>query len=127
MPALLAAERHHIAVDLTDLPTGPRVRCVSTVTFNCREPGAETFIDCAAQVLSATLNGRTLPAATDGRNTLPGLAEHNSLPVESVQADTAHDAMHNARIWRGAYDQRQNMITRITAATCAHGGPRGVT
>ena len=30
---LLAVERYDIAVDLTDLPTGPQVRCVSTVTF----------------------------------------------------------------------------------------------
>ena len=37
--ALLAVERYDIAVDLTDLPTGPEVRCVSTVTFTCREPG----------------------------------------------------------------------------------------
>jgi hypothetical protein len=32
--ALVAAEGYDIAVDLTDLPTGPQVRCVSTVTFS---------------------------------------------------------------------------------------------
>lgn len=40
--ALVAAEGYDIAAGLTDLPTGPQVRCVSTVTFSCREPGAET-------------------------------------------------------------------------------------
>src|SRR5262249_1585127 len=77
--------------------TGPEVRCVSTVTFSCREPGAETFIECAPRVVSATLNGEPLPAAGDGRITLPHLAAHNSLRVESVQADTTHSAgVHKA-------------------------------
>jgi aminopeptidase N len=95
--ALVAVDRYEVAVDLTGLRTGPQVRCVSTVAFSCREPGAETFIDCAAQVVSATLNGRTLPAAADGRIALPGLAEHNSVRVESVQADTTRSAgVHKA-------------------------------
>ena len=37
--ALLAVDRYDIAVDLTDLPTGPAVRCVSTVEFTAREAG----------------------------------------------------------------------------------------
>jgi aminopeptidase N len=87
--ALLAVERYDVAVDLTDLPTGPQVRCVSTVTFGCREPGGTTFIDCAAEVLSAALNGVPLPPAAEGRIALPDLAGHNVLRVESVQPDTA--------------------------------------
>ena len=86
--ALLSVERYDIDVDLTDLPTGPEVRCVSTITFTCREPGAETFVDCAAHVRDATLNGVALPPAEDGRIVLSGLAEHNTLRVASVQADT---------------------------------------
>jgi aminopeptidase N len=94
---LLEVESYDIAVDLTDLPAGPQVRCVSTVTFRCREPGAETFIDCAAQVVSAILNGKELAPAADGRITLPGLAGHNSLQVESVQADTTNSGgVHKA-------------------------------
>ena len=58
------------------------------MTFTCREPGAETFIDCSPQVVSAALNGEPLPPAADGRISLAGLAGHNSLRVESVQADT---------------------------------------
>ena len=95
--ALLTVQRYDIAVDLTDLPTGPQVRCVSTVTFTCREPGAETFVDCAADVLRATLNGEPLGAPTDGRIALPGLAETNTLRVESVQANTADgEGVHRA-------------------------------
>jgi aminopeptidase N len=87
--ALLAVDRYDIAVDLTDLPTGPAVRCVSTVTFSCREPGAETFADCVAEVVSATLNGTPLAPASDGRIALPGLAAQNTLRVESLQKDTS--------------------------------------
>jgi aminopeptidase N len=95
--ALLAVERYDIAVDLTDLPTGSQVRCVSTVTFTCREPGAETFIECNPEVVSATLNGAALPPAENGRIALARLAGHNSLQVESVQADTTRSVgVHKA-------------------------------
>ncbi len=85
---LLAVQRYDVAIDLTDLPTGSTVICVSTVTFTCREPGASSFADCVAPVVSATLNGAELPPALDGRIALDGLAEHNVLRVETVQADT---------------------------------------
>ena len=89
--SLIAVDRYAIAMDLTGLPTGPDVRCVATVSFTCREPGAATFVDCAAEVVSATLNGVPLPAGTpeDGRIALPDLAGHNVLVVETVQSDTA--------------------------------------
>ena len=87
--SLLSVDRYDIDVDLTDLPTGPHVRSVSTVTFTCREPGAESFIDCAAEVVRAVLNDRPLAPAADGRIVLDGLAAHNVLRVESVQANTA--------------------------------------
>ena len=94
---LIAVERYDVDVDLTALPDGPEVRAVSTVAFTCREPGAETFVDCAAQVLSATLNGVALAPAEDGRIHLPGLAERNVLRVESVQADTTGgEGVHKA-------------------------------
>ena len=95
--SLLSVDRYDIAVDLTDLPTGPHVRCVSTVTFTCRRPGAATFIDCAAEVVSATLNGRPLGPAADGRIVLDGLVDTNVLRVESVQADTTDgEGVHKA-------------------------------
>ncbi|MFJ3798054.1 aminopeptidase N [Streptomyces sp. NPDC090088] len=95
--ALIAVERYDVDIDLTALPGGPEVRCVSTVTFTCREPGAETFVDCAAEVRAATLNGTPLTPSDDGRIPLPGLAAHNVLRVESVQADTATgEGVHKA-------------------------------
>ncbi|RPF39003.1 aminopeptidase N [Streptomyces sp. TLI_185] len=87
--ALLTVERYDVDVDLTALPDGSELRCVSTVTFTCHEPGAESFVDCAAEVVGATLNGAALTPSGDGRIPLPALAGHNVLRVESVQADTA--------------------------------------
>jgi aminopeptidase N len=95
--ALVAVERYDVDVDLTALPDGPEVRSVSTVAFTCREPGAATFVDCAARVLSATLNGVEVGPGEDGRIQLPGLAAHNVLRVESVQADTTTgEGVHRA-------------------------------
>ncbi|MFI7404293.1 aminopeptidase N [Streptomyces sp. NPDC049541] len=95
--ALLTVERYDVDVDLTALPDGPEVRCVSTVTFTCHQPGAESFVDCAAQVVGATLNGIALTPGDDGRIPLPGLARHNVLRVESIQADTtAGEGVHKA-------------------------------
>ncbi len=95
--ALITVERYDIAVDLTELPTGDAVRCVSTVTFTCREPGASTFVDCAAAVLDATLNGTALAASEDGRIELANLAERNTLVVHSKQANTADgEGVHKA-------------------------------
>ncbi|WP_030938183.1 aminopeptidase N [Streptomyces sp. NRRL S-646] len=95
--ALLTVERYDVDVDLTALRDGSEVRCVSTVTFTCHQPGAESFVDCAAQVVSATLNGTALTPGGDGRIPLPALAGHNVLRVESVQADTAAgEGVHKA-------------------------------
>ena len=87
--ALIAVERYEIDVDFTDLPTGDEVRCVATVAFSCRTPGGSTFVDCGAQVVEATLNGRPLGQPAEGRIQLTDLAEHNTLVVRTTQADTA--------------------------------------
>ena len=91
--ALIDVQRYDIAVDLSALPTGPEVRCTSVVTFTCtdagREAGAETFVDCVADVVAASLNGVSLAGAEHGRITLTGLLAENVLTVETVQADTA--------------------------------------
>ena len=95
--ALLAVQRYDIDVDLTGLPEGPEVRCVSTIAFTCSEPGASSFVDCAAHVVSATLNGRPLGQAARGRLPLEGLAERNTLVVETVQDDTTTgEGVHRA-------------------------------
>ena len=95
--ALLAVERYDIALDLTDLPTGPEVRATSTVAFRCRQPGASSFVECAADVESASLNGAPLEDPVGGRIALPDLAEHNTLVVTSVQARTTDgEGVHKA-------------------------------
>ena len=63
--ALLEVQRYDIDVDLTGLPTGPEVRCTSRVTFTCKRPGATTFGDCSADVVSATAVGRSWADAMD--------------------------------------------------------------
>ncbi|GLY30688.1 aminopeptidase N [Kineosporia sp. NBRC 101731] len=94
---LLGVERYEIAVDLTGLPTGPRVRTTSTITFSCRTPGAATFVDAAATVLGATLNGRALGPASGGRLPLDDLAAQNTLVVECEQMNTRDGAgVHKA-------------------------------
>ncbi|CAM3522422.1 aminopeptidase N [Nocardioides zeicaulis] len=87
--ALLSVTSYDIAVDLTALPDGPELRAVSTIRFTA-SAGASSFVDCCAEVESATLNGAALPAAEDGRILLPDLAEDNELVVATVQADTTH-------------------------------------
>ncbi|WP_020391869.1 hypothetical protein [Kribbella catacumbae] len=83
---LLSVHRYDVAVDLTDLPAGSRVVCTSTIAFTCSDPGAETFVDCVAEIESATLNGSALPQAVDGRITLSALAADNLLIVATVTA-----------------------------------------
>ena len=84
---LLSVTSYDIAVDLTDLLEGPAFRAVSTVRFTATE-GASTFVDCCAEVESATLNGKPLPAAEEGRITLATLQHDNELVVATVQRDT---------------------------------------
>ena len=87
--ALLSVTSYDIAIDLTDLVDGPAFRAVSTVRFT-GAAGASTFVDCCADVESATLNGRPLRAAVDGRIALADLAADNELVVATAQSDTQH-------------------------------------
>ena len=86
--ALLSVGRYDVTVDLTDLVDGTAVRCVSTIEFSCTRPGASTFLDCCADVVTATLNGEPLGPAEQSRIELPGLREDNVVVVESVQSET---------------------------------------
>ena len=87
--ALLSVTSYDIAVDLTDLPEGPALRAVSTVRFTATA-GASTFVDCCAEVESATLNGEPLPPPEEGRIALASLERDNVLVVATVQSDTTH-------------------------------------
>ena len=89
--ALIEVNRYDIEVDLRGLFEGVVLEATSTITFTCREPGASTFVDCVADVSSATLNGVALDPATAerGRLPLPDLRAENVLVVASSQSDTA--------------------------------------
>jgi aminopeptidase N len=89
--ALIDVRRYDIAVDMRGLFEGETLETTSTIDFACREPGASTFVDCAAEIRSATLNGRALdPETVDrGRLPLPDLAADNVLVVTATQSDTA--------------------------------------
>ena len=96
---LVTVDRYDIAVDLTDLAEGDAFRAVSTIRFSCRSPGASTFVDCACDVVSATLNGTPVAASdvTEDRIQLRDLAEQNVLVVESVQRSTSQStAVHRS-------------------------------
>src|ERR1700710_2967626 len=84
-------------VDLTDLVDGTAVRCVSTIEFSCTRPGASTFLDCCADVVTATLNGEPLGPTEQSRIELLGLREDNVVVVESVQSETTDgEGVHKA-------------------------------
>jgi aminopeptidase N len=87
--ALLSVNGYDVEIDLTGLLSGPELRCRCTISFSCRRPGAASFVDCCADVVSATLNGRALPAVVGGRVVLESLAADNVLVVESAQRDTS--------------------------------------
>ena len=89
--ALIEVTRYDIEVDLRGLFEGVVLEATSTITFTCREPGASTFVDCVADISSATLNGVALDPATAerGRLPLPDLHAENVLVVASSQSDTA--------------------------------------
>ncbi len=89
--ALLEVQRYDIALDLTGLLEGDVFVSTSTITFTCTEPGATTFVDIAADIGRATLNGEELDVTTaaQGRLPLPALAADNVLVVEASTTNTA--------------------------------------
>ena len=88
---LLDVVRYDLELDFTDLLEGDALRATSAIRFRSREAGAETFVDCLADVAEATLNGRTLDAddVVGDRLRLRDLAEENELVVRSVQTRTS--------------------------------------
>src|SRR3984957_1260527 len=69
-----------------DLAASPETfRSQSVITFECAEPGADSYADLVAQTVhEITLNGAAIDPATacaDGRIALTGLAAHNELRV----------------------------------------------
>ncbi|MGC9671029.1 aminopeptidase N [Planosporangium sp. 12N6] len=94
---LLDVSAYDISLDLTDgtgYPGEGTFRSVTEVRFSCREPGATTFIEIAADSLrGATLNGEPLDIsgwAADSGLVVPGLAAENVLVVD---ADCAYSSV----------------------------------
>jgi aminopeptidase N len=96
---LLRADEYHVHLDLT---RGDKVfRSTSVITFDCAEPGADSYADLvAADVLEITLNGAEIDPDTayaDGRIALAGLAARNELRVVADCAYTYDSkGMHRA-------------------------------
>jgi aminopeptidase N len=88
--ALIEVDRYDIEVELRGLFEGAVLEATSTITFSCREPGASTFVDCVADIGSATLNGVALDPTTAarGRLPLPELRAENVLVVTSSMSGT---------------------------------------
>jgi aminopeptidase N len=91
--AILSVERYDVALDVRSAlgaadGEGPRTfRSTTVIDFRCSRPGAATFADLVAPVVtSVRLNGRDLDPAVvfDGtRIALDGLAERNTLVVDA--------------------------------------------
>jgi aminopeptidase N len=93
---LLDVSAYDISLDLTDGAGYPGERTFHSVTevrFTCREPGASTFIEIAAESLrAATLNGEPLDISgwsTEDGLDVPDLAAENVLVVD---ADCAYSS-----------------------------------
>ncbi|HKS98155.1 MAG TPA: aminopeptidase N [Rugosimonospora sp.] len=87
---LLDVTGYDITLDLTDGTGGPgerTFRSMTQVTFACREPGAQTFIELAAErVRAATLNGDPIDTSAWSAErglSLPALAAQNVLVVDA--------------------------------------------
>jgi aminopeptidase N len=89
--ALITVDRYDLEVDLRGLLEGDVWSSVATISFQCHEPGAATFVDAAGVVRRATLNGTDLDLAplAGGRLPLADLAADNVLVVAMDQPDTA--------------------------------------
>lgn len=87
--ALITVDNYSVALDLTDgngQPSERTFRSTVTVTFNAL-PGADTFIDLAAEtVRSATLNGIDLDVSDYDESVgiaLHGLSQHNVVTIDA--------------------------------------------
>jgi len=96
---LLHVDEYDIHLDLT---RGDKLfRSTSVITFQCAEPGADSYADLvAADVIEITLNGDAIDpedACADGRIALAGLAANNELRVVADCAYTYDSkGMHRA-------------------------------
>ena len=89
---------HSYAVELDFTRDDDRFTSRTTVTFDCSEPGAVTFIDLAVdEVTRVILNGREASpvCGPGGKLTLPPLASQNELKVTaSCRYSTTGEGLH---------------------------------
>jgi len=79
--ALLRIESYDIALDVTG--DGEVFRSRTTITFDCTEPGASSFVDVVAETFrEVRLNGTLVEPAGENRLALTGLAARNTLVVD---------------------------------------------
>jgi aminopeptidase N len=79
--ALLRIESYDVAIDVTG--DGDTFRSRTTITFNCGEPGASSFVDVVAETFrEVRLNGILVEPAGEHRLILAGLAARNTLVVD---------------------------------------------
>ncbi len=101
---LLDVRSYDITIDLTDGSGSPgesTFRTVTTIEFNCAEPGAGTFIEVAAHaVSSAVLNGSPLDLSAwsaESGLVLAGLAAENTLVVDAdFEFSNSGQGLHRA-------------------------------
>jgi aminopeptidase N len=79
--ALLDVRSYDVALDLTG--GAERFGSVSVVAFGCREPGATSFVELDAELLSAELNGRPVGPLEGNRIVLSDLQADNLLTVSA--------------------------------------------
>jgi aminopeptidase N len=101
---MLDVTAYDIRLDLTDgagYPGEGTFRSTTEVTFTCREPGASTFVEIAAESLrGATLNGQPVDTSdwtTESGLTLTDLAADNVLVVDAnCTYSTTGQGMHRS-------------------------------
>ena len=113
---LLRVDEYQVHLDLT---RGDKVfRSTSVITFDCAEPGADSYADLiAADVLEISLNGAEIDpdaAYADGRIALAGLAARNEL---RVVADCAYTYDSKGMDWAvDSADGRVYLYSNFEAA-----------
>jgi aminopeptidase N len=102
---LLRVDSYDVALDFTR--GAESFGSVSSIRFECAEPGAASHVDLVAETVhEITLNGKPLdPAAVwaNGRITLPALAGHNRLRVMAECAYTSSGTGMHRSADRGTY------------------------
>lgn len=80
--ALLRVESYDVEIDVTG--GGDTFRSRTTITFDCNEPGASSFVDVVASTFrEVRLNGTLVEPPDGDRLALTGLAARNTLVVDA--------------------------------------------